>query len=525
MDLLPEGVRTNERMASSDGFLSIEGEVVKWYSRYGRSVLREFSCERAPSHAIFCSFPLAGKAFCNSVVIVLARHMIRIFASGTRYDINLSFPVSDVFSSSVGLLVERTGSSGDESHSLYAITHPLMRMTKLSYPSTLWTRTLFGGDTLDELNLDRSSYKVTSGQPRVISVNNELLCVMDSEARHLYIFQIGSSGHDHDVSLSSLEHNPTTPSALCNKRSSADTKGFYSGEAGDLGSDIMQTACDLEVIGHGLVANAKSHDVAAKFRSIGSFDGNEMDSRSIMANFASAAGENSISAAAGGSHLRFATGPSNRRRHANQGARDGSGSKVTSLSGEGNVDTFYNALLGIDRKWSLQENTSSWLRQTPSNGGMALTSDTPNSDSVELSFNASSATPFSHHSKNISGLSSSCISRQIANSNVLGSAALVNDNLKLFHTCTIPLPSNMQSNDSSSVITEHGTIFDYYTSSEQKDNSFKNESLGISVAFVPSISDGGCFLDLFSRIRGELLRYALPETPKYQLHDERGELC
>lgn len=502
---LPASARVSPDMVCSEGFLSIHGPTVKWFSRCGRTVLREFSCDSPPLHAMFCSFPLGGSSFLNSVVIVVATNKLRILSSGARYDVNLNFSICNLFSSNIGLIVERargyTGgvsAPGDELPVLYTVTHPIMRVGKLRIPSSFWTDDLFSERMEESCSSDL--FRGNDSHPLVVAVDGSLIAVADDALRNMHVYQLGPS--ERHESMSTGHPFPVTPAGV------ESSTGSSAGRM-DVGPEAIPLHPDLEIRGHGLAGIARS----------GSADGQGADSQALMATFVSS-GENA--ATLGGSHLRYAAGSSNRRRKAD---------RTGSSSGEkGKVDTFYNALLGIDRTWSLQQNTSvtaSWLRQASAGGQQVRRSEILDAEFGDLSFNGSMATPSTHRSRDLnttdaSGLSSSYHSRG-SDLFVHGAPSYASDQFMLHHVCTIPLAADVSPHVSQCSAGEGETFFDRVVVDSGDEGSNFQTSLGIRASFPVFSAGSDCFIDILYKHTGKMCRYPLP----FELlaSAETGDIC
>lgn len=529
---LPPSIRPLEGMDCSDGLLSIEGHTVRWHSPYGRSIIREFTCDHPPLRAMFCSFPLAGESFQSSVVIVLARHKIRIIASGARYDINLNFSIRNVFSSSIGLIIERSAeNAGVVVHPaegvplLYTITHPIMRVGYLSLPSAAWAD---GG---------------ADGCPVVLSARGPFLCVLDASATRVLVLKIASTQHlsrcDHNDSILNHDQPLCSPFSADVSRGSSGSRVKHAESSFDVNTGPCgHGQCDLEIRGRGFPSSARSDSFPPppELKRIGSFNDNETNSQSLMANFASAAGENSNSAAVGGSRLRYAGGAVGRRRRFDKSKSNHRGHSDSSY-GEMRVDTFYNALLGIDPSWSLQQNaavTATWLRQASADMP-SLHSGDPVDLEVDLSVNISSATPASLRGAafETSGLSSSFLSRSDAEILSSGSSIFFSDNLTIIHVCSVLLAEKQFLSSAIEMdfkgihlytSRNTGTFFDRISRSGSSGSEswiLSPHSVGVT-ASVTQIISGENVIDIIFEKSGEFFRYALPGLIQNQCHSESG---
>jgi hypothetical protein len=580
---LPPSACTGESMASADGFLSIEGCAVRWYSRCGRAVHRHFECEAPPLQAAFCSFPLAGPSFQNSVVIVLPLNRIRILASGARYDINLSFSISRVFASSIGLLVQGAGTGAGAEPLLHTVTHPIMRLGRLRFPSSFWLSSLFSAGALDETcgggaSLDEISQR-EAGQLRLLCVHGSLLCALDEEQQRVCVFDISPlprPGHgDSDDTMSAGYLSTHTPSLAAER--SRDSAQMDVTRAPDTDPSL-----GLEVRGRGLAGAAATRFAQpgpGDLRRASSGPDDGMQSHSLVANFASAAGENSAAIAIGGTRLRYAAGAANRRRRTDNSAA-AAGAAASAVGGGSNrrsktpraaagatkVDTFYNALLGIDRTWSLQQNTNvtaSWLRQAaadaPPDRSMesALSGDT---DFDSPSFSFSAATPSRRssgggagdltggtaRSGDGSGLGSSLHSHSgHAGSDGEGGGFVSRylpahsaESFSMRHVCSVPLsrsggagaglPTARRADSD-----DEDTFFDRLASGaagaaaaalagDMAGSGSGGRQEVFAASIVPSAWGGERFLDIRCVASGEFSRYALPSFPEPAPDGEGG---
>ena len=516
---LPAGVRTEDSMACREGFLCIVGRSVRWYSPCGRSVHKEFNCESTPIQSIFCSFPLAGPLFHNSVVVLLPLNKVRIFALSGRYDVHLGSAVSRIFASSIGLLLEREVDPellqvSEDLPSVFAITHPIMRVGKLHFSTTMGIHSVFEGGN------DESQNNKLIGIYKILSVNGAFVCTIDTQMQHVGIFRIQPLhqmenehvGEDTVFSSGFLEKSTEVPGE--------SNEGSHVNEAWSYG---------LEVRGHAISGPSRS---SADLKRNTVSPGHDYENPFLI-------GHGGIE----GAQLRYARGALRRQKRVSRenaaisGLSSVSDSRTKSPMGRANaeVDSFYNALLGIDRTWSLQQNpstTAAWLRQPSGEFNVAQSMQSPEPGGADhLAFNATTMTPSSAHSRDHtlehSGISSGDRSHLSSGFHRIGSHLSPEETFTLAQICTVPLRANDivhrevdKATNKISVSGHCDTFFDICTLDKCAEN---NDTLPVdaplvSVSLVASPYGSEIFVDILYKTGGSFKRYVLP-CPQLPVRD------
>lgn len=109
--------QTGQRSSGDDhGVLATDGDKqLIWYSKGATKVLRSITCTNAPIDAIICDFPVVPRSerirSC-AIAILLTSELLQLHLfNGETFDIHLPFPMTKMYSSSAGLILQRKLSS------------------------------------------------------------------------------------------------------------------------------------------------------------------------------------------------------------------------------------------------------------------------------------------------------------------------------------------------------------------------------------------------------------------------------
>ena len=101
------------------GILATDGDKqIIWYSKGAVKVLRNISCPNKPIDALICNFagaPGSINARTSAIAILLTSELLQLHLfNGETFDIHLPVPMTKIFSSSQGLLLQRTTTSYEQ---------------------------------------------------------------------------------------------------------------------------------------------------------------------------------------------------------------------------------------------------------------------------------------------------------------------------------------------------------------------------------------------------------------------------
>lgn len=122
-DQLRSGVRLYDQQrqrnsSDANGVLATDGcrELI-WYSRGATKVLRNILCPNPPLDAVVCDFAAAAgsEGSQNSAIaILLTPDLLQLhLLNGETFDIQLPFPMTKIFPSSSGLILQRKPSTAE----------------------------------------------------------------------------------------------------------------------------------------------------------------------------------------------------------------------------------------------------------------------------------------------------------------------------------------------------------------------------------------------------------------------------
>ena len=526
----------NDR-CSTQGFLCIEGSVVKWYSSMRGKIHKEFACEFRPIDAIFCSFPSASPSFDHCVVILNSQNAIRIHCSGEQFDIVPPFQVNRIFASSVGLIIEKSqllqnhdvsfdfpGMDIHENHIWYTLFHPIMKICPLSIfnpnicePIFKWDQGVEEGggtsrpDASFDFLVDDMSNKIEN-QKRICGIYQDIVCVMDEKKNQLAFYRISSSHGSNQY-----PHHPHADKDTSLHDAAADLSSEFMeisgqsrtslGSSNEKGIRLLDTTArsdvDLEIRGTGVGHTVKTFKEAGGNSGWPVFTQIQPDSAPGHAAAAAHLQRQFLTSTIGSSStLQYAYSSSQRRQKARRSGNSHGGPATTFSSKKPIngpvIDTFYNTLLGIGDVEAV-DRVSSWMRQ-PSSGatndrGVCGASSLGGDYSLGGSVSGNDqSTSFSSHglsSPSLHGYSSEQKSFSLRSDKRISSSAFVNrynhnPHFKLQLQCIVPIP----------------------------DTSFDD----IRVSLGSSISKHEISVDVLHVSRGELARWNIPVDSSNHSH-------